>query len=113
MPRVAPVTHQQTLDSLRRVRRQLYAIPEAELSAMSLDDQVKYGNALSDLSVAVLKMETLKLKNVNKNFKSEEQNLHAAAHQLESDLHGLKYFTDVVRVASDGLALVTKVVGLV
>jgi len=113
MARVAAKTHQDTLDSLRRTRRKLYAIPESELSAMGLDDQVAYGNSLSQVTLAILKLETLKLKKVNAAFKAEEQNLRNAAQQLETDLAGLEFVTDLVRLASEGIGLVTKVVNLV
>ena len=45
--------NQQTRDSLRVVRRKLYTIPEPELSAMSLDDQVKYGDSLHQNGLAL------------------------------------------------------------
>lgn len=113
MARVAKKTHQDSLDSLRRTRRTLYAIPEAELSAMGLDDQVKYGNTLSQVTLDILIMETLKLKKVNDAFKAEEQNLRTATQQLETDLSKLEFVTDMVRLASEGIGLVTKIVNLV
>ena len=113
MARVAKKTHQDTLDSLRRTRRTLYAIPESELSAMGLDDQVAYGNSLSQITLAILKLEMLKLKKVNEAFKAEEQNLRTAAQQLEADLAELEFITDVIRLASESIGLVTKIVNLV
>ena len=113
MARVARKTHQDTLDSLRRTRRILYAIPESELSAMALDDQVKYGNSLSEITLDILNLETMKLKKVNAAFKTEEQNLRTAAQQLEADLSELEFVTDMVRLASEGLDLVTKIVNMV
>lgn len=113
MPRVAPKTHQDTLDSLRRTRRNLYAIPESELSALSLEDQVKYGNSLAQVTLDILKLEALKLKKVNEAFKAEEQNLKAAAQKLESDLAKLEFVTDMVRVASEGIKLIDNIVNLV
>ena len=112
MPKVAPKTNQETLDALRRVRRQLFSIPESELSALSLDDQVCYGDALFQTTTAISKLELLKLKNVNQKFKAEEQNLKSAAAKLESDLNALTFTTDVVRAASEGIGLVTKIVNL-
>ena len=113
MARVARKTHQDTLDSLRRTRRTLYGIPESELSAMGLDDQVEYAESLAQVTRDILKMETLKLKKVNEAFKAEEQNLRTAAQKLETDLAQLKFVTDVVRTASEGLGLVSKIVNLV
>ena len=113
MARVAKKTHQDTLDSLRRTRRTLYAIPESELSAMGLDDQVAYGNSLSQVTLAILRLETLKLKKVNEAFKAEEQNLRTAAQKLEADLSELEFVTDMVRLASEGIGLVTKIINLV
>lgn len=113
MARVAKKTHQDTLDSLRRTRRTLYAIPESELSAMGLDDQVAYGNSLSEVTLAILKLETLKLKKVNEAFKAEEQNLKTAAQKLEADLAELEFVTDMIRLASEGIGLVTKIINLV
>lgn len=112
MPRVNRTTHQDTLDSLRRTRRTLYAIPEPELSAMALDDQVKYGESLSQVTSAILQLETMKLKNVNKAFAAEQQALNAATKQLETDLAQLQFANEVVRTASSALSVVAKVVAL-
>ncbi len=112
MPKVAPVRHQETLDSLRRTRRRLYAIPEAELSAMSLDDQAEYGTALSKVTVAILNLETMKLRNVNEAFKARESDLNAASKALENDLAELEFFNEIVRVASEGINAITDIVKL-
>jgi hypothetical protein len=101
-----------TLDSLRVVRRKLFSIPEAELSAMSLEDQVSYGDDLHKTSTAILRLETAKLKGVNDQFKKRETELKEAAAKLEGDLSDLTEAVKLVRVASEGLALVTDIVKL-
>ncbi len=57
MTPVDETSNQDTLDSLRKIRRQLYSIPGSELSAMGLDDQVKYAEALHQTGLAILKLE--------------------------------------------------------
>jgi hypothetical protein len=104
--------NQQTLDSLRRVRKILYAIPEPELSAMSLDDQVKYGDSLHQNGLAILMLEAAKLKGVNDQFKQKEQELSDAAAKLESDAVAFTDAVKMIRVISDGIKLVTNIVAL-
>ncbi|NHN77863.1 hypothetical protein HA520_11315 [Azotobacter chroococcum] len=103
---------QQALDSLRVVRRKLYAIPESELGAMSLDDQVKYGDSLHQTGLAILKLEAAKLKGVNDQFKEKEEGLKDAAVRLESDASALADAVKIIRVISDGIKLVTNIVTL-
>ena len=105
-------TNQATLDSLRNVRRKLYSIPESELNAMSLEDQVKYGDSLHQNGLAILKLEAAKLKGVNDAFKEKEQELKTAAASLEKDTAALADAVKVIRVASEGLTLVTNIVKL-
>ena len=112
MPEVDSPTNQATLDSLRNVRRTLYSIPESELSAMSLEDQEAYAADLHEIGLAILKLEAAKLKGVNDAFKSEEIQLNKAAAALESDLAALTDAVRIVRVASEGLTLVSNVVKL-
>ena len=104
--------NQATLDSLRIVRRKLYSIPELELSAMSLDDQVKYGDSLHQNGLAILKLEAAKLKGVNDAFKEKEQELKTTTAKLEKDATALADAVKVIRVVSDGLKLVTNIVSL-
>lgn len=109
---VDPAKNQDTLDSLRVVRRKLFSIPESELSAMSLEDQVKYGDSLHQNGLAILNLEAAKLKGVNKKFKEKEEKLKKAAAALESDLASLTDAIKLVRVSSEGLTLVTSVIKL-
>ncbi len=103
---------QSTLDSLRKVRRTLYSIPESDLNAMSLEDQVKYGDSLHQNGLAILKLEAAKLKGVNDAFKEKEQELKIAAAGLEKDTAALADAVKVIRVASEGLTLVTNIIKL-
>jgi hypothetical protein len=112
MPTVDNELNEQTLDSLRVIRRKLYAIPETELSAMSLDDQVKYGDILHKNGLAILKLEAAKLKGVNDQFKAREKELNAASAKLESDAAALVDAVKMIRVISDGIKLVTNIVTL-
>lgn len=104
--------NQATLDSLRKVRRKLYSIAESELNAMSLEDQVKYGDSLHQNGLAILKLEAAKLKGVNDAFKEKEQELKIAAAGLEKDTAALTDAVKMVRVASEILILVTNIVKL-
>ncbi len=101
-----------SLDALREIRRELFSIPESSLSAMSLDDQVAYGDTLHQVSLAILHLEAAKLKGVNDAFKARERELRDAASDLEHDLSELDTAVRVVRAASEGVKLVTNVVEL-
>lgn len=112
MAQVDPLVNQETLDSLRNVRRRLYAVPESELSAMSLDDQVKYGANLHQTGLAILKLEAAKLKGVNDAFKAKEASLQQATAKLEADSAASADAVKMIRAISDGLSLVTQVISL-
>jgi hypothetical protein len=112
MAKIDVNANQATLDSLRKVRRKLYSIPESELNAMGLEDQVKYGDSLHQNGLAILKLEAAKLKDVNDAFKEKEQELKAAAASLEKDVAELTDALEVVRVVSEGITLVTDTVKL-
>ena len=79
---------------------------------MSLEDQVKYGDSLHQNGLAILKIEAAKLKGVNDAFKEKEQELKTAAASLEQDTATLTDAVKVIRVASEGLTLVTNIVKL-
>lgn len=112
MATIDPLTNQDTLDSLRTIRRRLYAVPETELGAMSLDDQVKYGASLHQTGLAILKLETAKLTSVNDAFKAQETSLQQSAAQLVTDAAALTESVKMIRVISEGLSLVSNVVSL-
>lgn len=112
MATVNQKTNQSTLDSLRNVRRKLFSIPEGELSAMSLQDQVKYGDSLHKNGLAILKLEEARLKKINNAFKEKEQKLKTAAAKLEKDLAVLNEAVKIARAASEGLKLITNIVNL-
>ena len=112
MKQVDPDINQATLDSLRSARTKLFAVPEKELDAMSSDDQVKYGDELHQLGLAILKLEAAQLKGVNDAFKAEEGKLKDAAASLEADAAKLKDSLAVIRAISEGLSTVTNVISL-
>ena len=112
MPTVDPETNEATLESLRIVRRKLYSIPLTQVDAMSPEDQTKHADTLHNTGLAILKLETAKLKGVNEAFKEKEQDLKDAAGTLENDLAALTDSVDVIRCVSEGLSLVTNVIGL-
>jgi hypothetical protein len=101
-----------TLNSLRKTRQKLFAIPDAELNALSSDDQVKYGSSLHQVSLAILKLETAKLQGVNAAFAAEQGKLNLAAANLEKDTAALTDAVQVIRAVSEGLAVVSKIVSL-
>lgn len=103
-------TNQATIGSLRSVRRKLYSIPESDLDAMSQEGQVKYGDSLHQCGLAILKLEAAQLKVINDEFKTKEQELKKAAMDMENDLAELTDATKVIRVVSEGIALVTDIV---
>jgi hypothetical protein len=105
-------TNQATLKYLRKVRRKLYSIPEAELDAMSTEDQVKYGDSLHQNGLAILKLEAAELKGVNDAFKEKEQELKVTAASVEQNIAALDDAVEVIRVASEGLTLVTNIIKL-
>jgi hypothetical protein len=102
--------NQDTLDSLRKVRRKLYSVPESELSGMSLDDQVKYGANLHQTGLAILRLETAKLKGVNDKFKVKESQLKEAASKVEADSAAITDTVKMIRAVSEGLAVVSQFV---
>jgi hypothetical protein len=112
MPTVDENLARDTLDSLRNVRRKLFSIPESELSAMGLEDQTAYGDNLHQNSLAIMKLEKAKLQGVNKEFKEKETELKSAAGSLEADTAQLEDAVKMVRVASDGIKLVTNIIKL-
>jgi hypothetical protein len=112
MATIDATSNQATLDSLRNVRRKLFSIPGLELSAMSLDDQVKYGDSVHQNGLAILKLEAAKLRGANDAFKEKEQDLKTAAAKLEQDAAALTDAVKVVRVVSEGITLVTNIVKL-
>lgn len=101
-----------TLDSLRKTRQKLFAIPEAELNALRSDDQVTYGSSLHQVSLAILKLEAAKLKGVNDSFAAEQDKLNLAAANLEKDTAALTDAVMVIRAVSEGLAVVSKIITL-
>ena len=104
--------NQATLDSLRIVRRKLYSVPESELNAMGLDDQVKYGDSLHQTGLAILKLETAKIKGINDAFKTKEQELKTAAANLEGEAAALTDAVKMIRAVSEGISLVADIVKL-
>ena len=109
---IDPLLTQETLDSLRIVRHRLYAIPENELGAMGLQDQVKYAADLHETGLAILKLEAAKLKGVNDAFKAKEGELQQAAAKVEADATSLADAVKMIRAVSEGLTLVTNLVKL-
>ena len=113
MAKIDKDANKATLASLRSLRRKLYSIPEAELSDMSPEDQVKYGDSLHQIGLAILKLEKAKLKGVNDAFKEKEQDLKEAAADLEQQLATLEDAVEIIEAVSEGLKVVTTVVKLI
>lgn len=103
---------QSSLDALRAMRGQLYAIPGSVVGAMSLDDQIKYGDSLQRIGTAILRLEAARLKGVNDAFLAREPELKEATASLESDVASLNDSVKVIRTISDGLTLVGNIVAL-
>ena len=110
MIRVNPEINQESLDALRGIRRKLYAIPESDLNAMGLEDQVKYGGSLHQTCLAILTLEHAKLIGVNDPFKENEEELKNSALKLERDLDSLTDMVEFIRAASEGLLYVTGII---
>lgn len=104
--------NQETLDSLREIRKTLYKISNDDIAAMSLDDQIIYGRNLQDVGVAIWNLEAAKLKEVNDQFKSNEQALHDSTLNLESSLVEIKSAVQVIRTVSKILQIITGVIVL-
>jgi len=103
---------QDSLDALRRIRGQLYAIPGETVGAMSLDDQIRYGDSLQKIGTAILKLEAAKLKNVNEQFKARELDLRDATAELQKSAAELADAVHVIRAVSNGLSLVANIIAL-
>ena len=112
MATIDKTTNQKTLDALRAIRRKLYAIPESELNGMGLEDQIKYGDNIHQVGLAILKLEAAKLKEVNDKFKKKEKELETAATNIEQDATTLTDTVKVIRVISNGISLVTDIIKL-
>ena len=112
MNQVDPEINQATLDSLRSARTRLFVIPAKKLDAMSSDVQVKYGDDLHQLGLAILKLEAAQLKGVNDAFKAEEGKLKDAAASLEADAAELKDAVALIRAISEGLSTVANIISL-
>jgi hypothetical protein len=104
---------QKSLDSLRIIRRKLYSLPEVELGSLGLEDQVKYGNNLHQTSLAILKLETLKIKGTNDAFKTNENELKEAIIGLENSLTMITDSVQVIRIISDGLKIATDIIDII
>lgn len=105
-------TNQETLDSLRRIRNTLYQISSNEVAAMSLDDQITYGRNIQEIGIAIWNLEAAKLKEVNDEFKKNEQALRDSTLDLESSLNNIKNSVELIRVIANVLKIITAVVVL-
>jgi hypothetical protein len=103
---------QTTLDALRVIRGRLYAVPASDVAAMSLPDQIAYGDNIQRVGTAILKLEATKLEQVNDTFKQRQGDLETAGVKLEKDTDHLNDSVKLIRVVSSGLTLVTNVVNL-
>ena len=101
-----------TLDALRAVRLQLYAIPGATVSAMAPADQIKYGDNLQQLGTDILKLEATQMQQVNQAFVQQAPALQNASTKLQNDVSALTDSVKVIQTVNSGLGLITNIVGL-
>jgi len=111
-PPVAADPIQTTLQALRIVRMRLYAVPGATVAAMSLPDQIKYGDNIQRVGTSILKLEAARLQELNAAFSQQEGALAKAGAQLQQDTDTLTDSVQLIRTVSSGLTLVTNIVGL-
>jgi len=111
-PPVAADPIQTTLQALRIVRMRLYAVPGATVAAMSLPDQIKYGDNIQRVGTSILKLEAARLQELNAAFSQQEGALAKAGAQLQHDTDTLTDSVQLIRTVSSGLTLVTNIVGL-
>ena len=111
-PPVAADPIQTTLQALRIVRMRLYAVPGTTVAAMSLPDQIKYGDNIQRVGTSILKLEAARLQEVNAAFSQQEGALATAGAQLQHDTDALTDSVQLIRTVSSGLTLVTNIVGL-
>jgi hypothetical protein len=107
-----PVTTQAALEALRAIRRQLYAIPVKEVSAMKQEDQVAYADALHRNGLAILKLENARLKGANDAFRANEKPLTTAAARLAKKAASVTDTIKLIRCVQKGLDPVTTLVKL-
>jgi len=103
---------QTTLDALRAVRNHLYAIPGSTVAAMSLDDQIKYGDNLQRIGTSILKLEAAKLQQVNQAFAAQQKALEDASGKLQQATDRLNDSVQLIRVVGNSLSTITNIVSL-
>lgn len=101
-----------TLKSLKATRRKLRNIDDETLDKMEPASQNEWASNLQKVSVAIIRLETAKLRALSDKFKKREPELREAASQLEADLSHLQDAIQIIRVASEGLKVISNVIRL-
>lgn len=101
-----------TLKSLKATRRKLRNIDDETLDKMEPASQNEWANNLQKVSVAIIRLETAKLRTLSDKFKKREPELREAASQLEVDLSQLQDAIQIIRVASEGLKVIGNAIRL-
>lgn len=101
-----------TLKSLKATRRKLRNIDDETLDKMEPASQNEWASNLQKVSVAIIRLETAKLRALSDKFKKREPELREAASQLEADLSQLQDAIQIIRVASEGLKVISNVIRL-
>lgn len=104
--------NQQSLDSLNALKVRLFAIPDAEIEAMSQADQQGHADSLHHVDRAIVKLETAQLQQVNNAFKAREQELATAAQGLQQTAAQQAEAVKVVQVVSQGLGVIVDIIRL-
>ncbi len=99
-----------TLKPLKATRRRLRNIDDETLDKMEPATQNEWADDLQRVSMAITRLETAKLRTLSDKFKKREPELREAAGQLKDDLSELEDAVQIIRVASEGLKLITNVV---
>ena len=101
-----------SIDNLRNARRKLLSIDEETLHGLDSSSQEEWANDLREVTININKLETAKLKSLNREFKDKEQELTEATEKLKNDLESLNNADQIIGIVSGGLGLITNIVDL-
>ena len=101
-----------TIKPLKATRRKLRNIDDEKLDKMEPASQNEWATSLHMVSVAITRLETAKLKTLSEKFKKREPELREASGQLETDLSKLQDAIQIIRVATEGLKVITNIIRL-
>lgn len=98
------------MSDLRKVRRGFFQHDSAAaIDKMSTTERAKAGEVLLNTSIAISKLETIKLKEIADQFSQFERDLTEASEDLAKAVKDLKKFEKVINAAAKVLSLLGKI----